>query len=369
MLELYTKAINLEDTEWRDGYLAAIQDFERKPLAVRPQPEEPQAEQGEEMAKLIALIDKAHDKVVALCHGERWTMHVPAQPDSDPDLVIGEALRSAKKALIAARPQPESAKDVRELAADIRELQSQYEIGGSWCKLSLDEAAALIQSSFEAWERERQKTGLSDDAECRIVIRQINALTGIEDKVTFLQSFLASRQSASEPSEEARELAIACLEWDKPITFPSEQRQVERAAAEIERYVESRLAAERGRAERAEAVSEEEYSRGFNNGARASHSALVAIIEDKEKDIEVAEAEAKALREALTPSEITKAAYIGEFEFPVKAYDEDGEELTFPATVPWTTIKEIMAAILARAALAPSDPSPPEDGDGGEYKA
>jgi hypothetical protein len=53
----------------------------------------------------------------------------------------------------------------------------------------------------------------------------------------------------------------------------------------------------------------------------------------------------------------------------VKAYDEDGEELTFPATVPWTTIKEIMAAILARAALAPSDPSPPEDGDGGEYKA
>jgi hypothetical protein len=135
-------------------------------------------------------------------------MHVPAQPDSDPDLVISEALRSAKKALIAARPQPESAKDVRELAADIRELQSQYEIGGSWCKLSLDEAAALIQSSFEAWERERQKTGLSDDAECRIVIRQINALTGIEDKVTFLQSFLASRQSASEPSEEVSNLLV-----------------------------------------------------------------------------------------------------------------------------------------------------------------
>ena len=115
------------------------------------------------------------------------------------------------------------------------------------------------------------------------------------------------------------------------------------------RRLRALLAAERGRAERAEAVSEEEYSRGFNNGARASHSALVAIIEDKEKDIEVAEAEAKALREALTPSEITKAAYIGEFEFPVKAYDEDGEELTFPAPVPWTTIKEIMAAILARA--------------------
>ena len=121
-----------------------------KPTEIAP------AEQGEEMAKLIALIDKAHDKVVALCHGERWTMHIPAQPDSDPDLVIGEALRSAKKALIAARPQPESAKDVRDLAADIRELQSQYEIGGSWCKLSLDEAAALIQSSFEAWQADEQ---------------------------------------------------------------------------------------------------------------------------------------------------------------------------------------------------------------------
>jgi hypothetical protein len=64
------------------------------------------------------------------------------------------------------------------------------------------EAAALIQSSFEAWERERKKPVLSDDAECRVVIRQINALTGIEDKVTFLQSFLAYRQSASEPSGE-----------------------------------------------------------------------------------------------------------------------------------------------------------------------
>jgi hypothetical protein len=71
---------------------------------------------------------------------------------------------------------------------------------------------------------------------------------------------------------------------------------------------------------------------------------------------EPAPADKKALREALTPSEGTKAAYIGEFEFPVKAYDEDGEEVTFPATVPWTTIKEIMAAILARTLLAHEAP-------------
>jgi hypothetical protein len=70
--------------------------------------------------------------------------------------------------------------------------------------------------------------------------------------------------------------------------------------------------------------------------------------------LKIAENDARALREALTPSADTKATYIGEFGHPVKAYDEDGEEITFPATVPWTTIKEIMAAILARATLAVS---------------
>jgi hypothetical protein len=79
---------------------------------------------------------------------------------------------------------------------------------------------------------------------------------------------------------------------------------------------------------------------------------------------ERAEADEKALREALTPSEGTKAAYIGEFEFPVKAYDEDGEEVTFPASVPWTTIKEIMAAILARALLAHEAPKEHETCEG-----
>lgn len=43
-----------------------------------------------------ARIDRAHDKVSALCSGkERWVMHIPAQPDHDADLVIGAALRDA----------------------------------------------------------------------------------------------------------------------------------------------------------------------------------------------------------------------------------------------------------------------------------
>lgn len=68
----------------------------------------------------------------------------------------------------------------------------------------------------------------------------------------------------------------------------------------------------------------------------------------------------EALIEALTPSAETKAAYMGEFELTVKIHDnEDGEEEVQSITVPWTTIKKIMAAIRGRAA---SRLSPPDKG-------
>ena len=54
-------------------------------------------------------------------------------------------------------------------------------------------------------------------------------------------------------------------------------------------------------------------------------------------------AEIKRLREALTPGAETKAAYMGEFQFRL----DDCPTVN----VPWTTIKQIMAAIRARAAL------------------
>lgn len=59
---------------------------------------------------------------------------------------------------------------------------------------------------------------------------------------------------------------------------------------------------------------------------------------------------AKAV-EALTPSVATKTAYMGEFSFPQTITDENGEEATVRTDVPWSIIKEIMAAILARATL------------------
>jgi DNA repair exonuclease SbcCD ATPase subunit len=60
-------------------------------------------------------------------------------------------------------------------------------------------------------------------------------------------------------------------------------------------------------------------------------------------------ARVEALEGALDPNQ-TKAAYMGEFAFPVEDMDEDGNEYTRKQYVPWTTIKEIMAAILTRAA-------------------
>lgn len=53
--------------------------------------------------------------------------------------------------------------------------------------------------------------------------------------------------------------------------------------------------------------------------------------------------ERDALLNALTPSEETKAAYMGEFQFRL------GDCPT--VNVPWVTIKQIMAAILAHAEL------------------
>lgn len=67
------------------------------------------------------------------------------------------------------------------------------------------------------------------------------------------------------------------------------------------------------------------------------------------------------MREALTPSGDTKAAYRGEFKIdvPEMVENDDGEmeEHWRSIPVPWTTIKEIMAAIVARAALNPAGPA------------
>lgn len=78
--------------------------------------------------------------------------------------------------------------------------------------------------------------------------------------------------------------------------------------------------------------------------ALAAESTLAAVT--KERD---------ALREALTPSAATKAAYIGEIKDSFVQYDEFGDEQYCTRPVSWDATKATMAMILARAALKETD--------------
>lgn len=55
----------------------------------------------QQAADLLAKIERAERAIDDLCSGTlRWVMRVPAEPDHDPDLIISEALRAAKHALL-----------------------------------------------------------------------------------------------------------------------------------------------------------------------------------------------------------------------------------------------------------------------------
>lgn len=89
---------------------------------------------------------------------------------------------------------------------------------------------------------------------------------------------------------------------------------------------------------------------------------LCALLAETAAALAAAQAERDAYRAALTPSTETKGAYMGEFQFDTEvtnpSWDEDSDEedgepeyLIERTAVPWDTIKQIMAAISARAAL------------------
>ncbi|MBL4766519.1 MAG: hypothetical protein JKY94_02190 [Rhodobacteraceae bacterium] len=83
-----------------------------------------------------------------------------------------------------------------------------------------------------------------------------------------------------------------------------------------------------------------------------------AILYHHADTVKALTAERDALREALTASGSTKADYMGEFRIDFPLFDENGEEYIQPVNVPWTTIKEIMAAILNRALPTPPKETP-----------
>ena len=114
------------------------------------------------------------------------------------------------------------------------------------------------------------------------------------------------------------------------------------------------LEAARADAKEAEAYAEElekERDRWKEAHAYATKSWSDQCYHEMNKT-QAAEAKLAKAVEALTPSGDTKAEYMGEFCFSQTMIGEDGDEVTVKTYVPWTTIKEIMAAILARATLA-----------------
>jgi hypothetical protein len=84
--------------------------------------------------------------------------------------------------------------------------------------------------------------------------------------------------------------------------------------------------------------------------------AALATLRGVSADLDAAEAKVARLEGALTPSGETKAEYMGEFSIPFPIIDENGDEVMLRPNVPWTTIKEIMAAIRARATLTEGTP-------------
>ena len=101
---------------------------------------------------------------------------------------------------------------------------------------------------------------------------------------------------------------------------------------------------------------ERQYGKPYDR-TKLNNALAIVYTEDRLASARSSSAEV-GLREALTPSEGTKAAYIGEFSISFPDIDEEGQEVRRKINVPWTTVKEIMAAILARAALGQSEAQP-----------
>jgi predicted nuclease with TOPRIM domain len=81
-------------------------------------------------------------------------------------------------------------------------------------------------------------------------------------------------------------------------------------------------------------------------------SGYEADAKTREVEITALEAKLREAEDAMTPSADTKAAYSGEFRMGITLRLKADEEYR-AVLIPWTTIKEIMAAIKARAFLTP----------------
>ena len=83
-------------------------------------------------SETLAKIDRAYDVVSALCEGKReWLMSIPARPDHDPDLIIGDALLTARNEIARLTREMEAARRL------IRELVDDEDAGLVWTGTSV----------------------------------------------------------------------------------------------------------------------------------------------------------------------------------------------------------------------------------------
>lgn len=107
---------------------------------------------AEKLAEIRARAEKAHQMVVSLCkprntEGHRdWLMSIPAQPNYDPDLVIGASLRDIPYLLDLAATQ----------AQRIAELELRWQLTSTTAKLAMEQMESRVTALREALERESE---------------------------------------------------------------------------------------------------------------------------------------------------------------------------------------------------------------------
>lgn len=238
-----------------------------------------------------------------------------------------------------------------------RLTKSQAEILATSLRAPTDAGGAASVLTTCIWDWTRANTlHLGDIDKCRALASHLAALTSAPQVEDHLPAI--SLDGPSKPGEHrlwlARQLldsrltdeeAYSTVRWSPAIkeAAPDPVAQPSEGVREAVEFI--RDEAQRGQCVR----SGDPYLVLIQERA----DAILSSVPVQPSDLEAGKL--RALEEALTPSGATKAAYHGEFKFPVTVthFDDEGEpeEATEDIYVPWTTVKEIMGAVSARAAL------------------
>jgi len=107
-----------------------------------------------EIREALAKIERAERMVSSLCAGERrWTMSVPARPNDDPDLVIGDGLNAGRKAIQALVRERAEAKRELEHIKTVEFPRRVEKVAGDWQALR-----ARAEAAEQALEEARADT-------------------------------------------------------------------------------------------------------------------------------------------------------------------------------------------------------------------